>query len=408
MQLSPPRLKILFLITQLEPAGTQKGALSLARALEQRGHSVTVATMYDKGEYADLFRRRYGVEIIDLKMKPPGRASRWARVASFAGGVFRLWKLMRRGSCDVFQAFGPYSNELGPIIAWAGGIPVRVTAQRNSLKGQPARLTFLDRLVANSFLVHKIVAVSEATRRNYIEVQKIHPAKLTTIQNGIDARDFSRESIPTEDLTRLTGELALPPGARKVITIARLDPQKGHRFLIEAIPSIRNRIPNAHFLWVGEGSERENLVNQAARLGVGDCIHLLGARQDVQPLMAVSDLFVLPSLREGMSNSLLEAMALGLPVVATKVDGSSEVIQDGRTGRLVPAEDTQALAETVSSLLAAEDLRKEMAAAAREVVRNEFSAERSVSGFEQLYLELYEGRGRRLERKDGKTASGRT
>jgi glycosyltransferase involved in cell wall biosynthesis len=109
-----------------------------------------------------------------------------------------------------------------------------------------------------------------------------------------------------------------------------------------------------------------------------------------------------------MSNSLLEAMALGLPVVATKVDGSSEVIQDGRTGRLVPAEDTQALAETVSSLLAAEDLRKEMAAAAREVVQNEFSAERSVSSFEQLYLELYEGRGRPLERKDGKTASGRT
>jgi len=267
-------------------------------------------------------------------------------------------------------------------------VPIRVSSQRMSLKGSPKWLKILDRIVTNSFLVDKMVAVSEATRQFSINHERIKPEKIVTIHNSIDLDRFFTVTKKSEPLIRLRNELALPDSAFVVLVVARLHTQKGHTFLIKAIFSILRRFSETHFVFVGEGELRQSLEDQARAAGVENVVHFIGTRQDIPDLLALSDIFVLPSLWEGMPNSVLEAMAMGTPVVATNVDGTPEVINDFKTGLLVPPENSKALAEAIVTLLEKPELRQQLSEDALQWVKNNFSQDKYISGFEQLYLEL--------------------
>jgi glycosyltransferase involved in cell wall biosynthesis len=386
------KLKILLLITQMEAAGAQKAVLILARGLQRRGHVVTVVTMYDKRDYVSLFRQKYGVEIIDLEMKAPRHASLPQEVMYVIRGLARLWRLMRKRQFDVVQTFSHYSNIIGPVVAYLAGVRVRVSSQRMSLKGRSTWLLWLDRWIANSFLVEKMVSVSEGTRRFCIEVQGIKPEKLITIHNSIDLNRFSPTAIDETSIQHLRSSLGLSVHSRVVITVARLHPQKGHRFLIEAIPAVMEEFPDTHFLFVGEGELQQDLLNHVKQLELESHVHFLGARQDIPELLALSDLFVLPSLWEGLPNAVLEAMAMGTPVIATAVDGCPEVIHNGKTGLLVPPGDSDALSQAICSLLGNAELRQALACAAQHWVVENCSEEKNISAFEQLYAQLVSGK----------------
>ena len=149
----------------------------------------------------------------------------------------------------------------------------------------------------------------------------------------------------------LWAELGLPKQAVVILTLARLAPNKGHRYLVEAMPEVLRTHPNVHFVFAGEHDQAEPLIAQIKTLGLGSHIHLLGFRSDVHHLLAASDFFALPSLVEGFSLALVEALAAGLPTVATNVGGASEVIQSGQGGILVPPADSAALATALKHLL---------------------------------------------------------
>jgi glycosyltransferase involved in cell wall biosynthesis len=378
---------ILLLITQMEAAGAQKAMLVLARGLQQRGHEIVVVTMYDKSDYVQQFQKQYGVKIIDLQMKPSGVSS-VSRIKHAVKGLWRLYTLLKSPKYNVIQTFSHYSNLIGPLIAFLARVPIRVSSQRMSLKGSPKWLKILDRIVTNSFLVDKMVAVSEATRQFSINHERIKPEKIVTIHNSIDLDRFFTVTKKSEPLIRLRNELALPDSAFVVLVVARLHTQKGHIFLIKAIPSILRRFSETHFVFVGEGELRQSLEDQARAAGIEHVVHFIGTRQDIPDLLALSDVFVLPSLWEGMPNSVLEAMAMGTPVVATNVDGTPEVINDFKTGLLVPPENSKALAEAVIALLEKPELRQQLSEDALQWVKNNFSQDKYISGFEQLYLEL--------------------
>src|SRR5690606_1275288 len=218
------------------------------------------------------------VEIIDLKMKGSGRQGLFKKVTSGLAGLWRLYRLMRQGNFDVVQTFTHYSNILGPFIAWLAGVRVRVSSQRSSLKGVPSWVLSLDRLVTNSSLVDAMVTVSEGTRQFSIEREGLNPKKLFTIHNGINIQRFA--PAPTEQVEALRSVLGLPETATVVLTIARLHPQKGHRFLLQAVPEILQVYPDTHFLFVGEGELRQELEAMTQQLGVQDAVHFLGVRQD--------------------------------------------------------------------------------------------------------------------------------
>ena len=376
-------MNVLLLNTQMEAAGAQKAMLSLARGLLDQDHEVTVATMYDKGDYVRVFNEQYGLDIVDLRMKATGVRNPLRKAEALARGLFQLYRLMRKGRFDVLQTFSHYSNIIGPIVGWLAGVPARVSSQRMSLRGAPRWLLWLDRLIANSWLVHKMTAVSDETRRFSIEVEGISADKMVTIHNGIDPERY--EPCSTNESLRAQLDLC---NRFVVTTVARLHRQKGHTYLIEAMPAVINEIPNVCFLLVGEGELEPELRALIDERDLTTWVQLLGVRQDVADILSISDLFVLPSLWEGLPNTILEAMAARVPVIATEIDGCLELVESGRSGLLVPPKDSNALAKSIVNLAKDEERRKELAEYAHARVAVQYSQEANTLAYVTLYQTL--------------------
>lgn len=403
-----PTRRILLLNTLLEAGGAQKAMLQLARGLRDRGHEITVATMYDKAGCREAFEQRFGVPIVDLEMKPApsDRADRPGKLGKLwhAGrGVRRLRRLLRRQRIEVLQTFSHYSNVLGPMVARGTGVRVCVTSQRMRLEGRSPWLLRADRWISRSRLAQRMVAVSESVRTYCIEDEGIAPDHVVTIANGLDIENWPSNG-QAADRTSLRQTLGIEPDAPMVTTVARLHPQKGYEHLLEAVPGVLEAHPSAHFVWVGDGELEDALSQRIHSAKLEGRVHLTGARSDVPDLLAASDLFVLPSLWEGMPNAVLEAMAAGLPVVATAVDGTPEIVAEGETGWLVPPADGASLREAIRQALGDPARREAMGRAGRQRVERHFSLTRYVDQFEQLYAQLLGG-GDARHRPDADTGS---
>lgn len=227
--------------------------------------------------------------------------------------------------------------------------------------------------------IDRYVAVSQATADAMHAVFRVPTDKLAVIHNGVPVERYQCASDPA-----LRRALAGPGDAPVVLTVARLDRQKGHMFLLEAAQSL----PNVRFALAGEGQARAALEDRARALGVEDRVLFLGARDDIPQLLACCDLFVLPSLYEGLPLSILEAMAAGRPVVASAIPGVDEAVVHNETGLLAPPGNAVALARAMDRLLTDAALRQRLVRAARLRVHNEFSAESMVRRVMHLYEEL--------------------
>ena len=228
------------------------------------------------------------------------------------------------------------------------------------------------------------VAVSEEVEQAV--VRRLGPLRdrITTIPNGVDIDRY----VGGGDREALCDELGIPASSKLVLTAGRLTEQKGHRYLLDAWSGISRSLPDAHLLLAGDGELRADLEARA-RAGAGmRTVHVLGMREDIPRLLAACDLFVLPSLWEGLSIALLEAMAAARPIVATEVSGTTQALRDGRSGRIVPPRDVEALAKAVKDLLIDPDRARPLGEAARETVRRRFSAERQAKAYLDLYSTL--------------------
>lgn len=230
----------------------------------------------------------------------------------------------------------------------------------------------------------QLVSVSDKVEKATLE--QIGPVqnKTAIIHNGVDLRRYGN---PVGRLA-VRKSLGLGADAQVAITVGTLLRAKGHRFLIKAAAILVPQHPNLHFLFAGDGELGDELRAQARSLSVQDNIHFLGNRSDVPALLAASDLFVLPSLWEGLSMALLEAMASRKPIVATIVSGTQYVLADGKTGLLVPPGDPEALAQAIAHVLADPQHAQAMAAAAQEHVEREFSAQKQADEHIALYTRL--------------------
>jgi glycosyltransferase involved in cell wall biosynthesis len=241
---------------------------------------------------------------------------------------------------------------------------------------------FLYRLAAN--LVSGFVAVSDEVKNSMVRVIGPIGDKVTVICNGVDAKRYEG----AVDRAIVRRQLRLEPEACLIIVLATLKEPKGHRYLVEAMVPLTQRYPNLHALFVGDGPLRETLEAQVAKLNLSQHIHFLGNRHDVPELLAASDLFVLPSLWEGLAMALLEGMAAGLPIVASEVSGTVQVLTPNETGLLVPPGDTQRLVEAIEQLLSNPVQALAMGMAARRRVLQEFSAQKQAEEYLALYRRL--------------------
>jgi glycosyltransferase involved in cell wall biosynthesis len=227
-----------------------------------------------------------------------------------------------------------------------------------------------------------LVAVSRAIVRK-IEDEGRVGAPISLIYNGIDLARYSEQEV----CCTLHSEYSIAAGSPIVGVVARLDPEKGHPTLLEAWPAVRKAVPNAHLLIVGEGMERTALELQALGLGINRSVTFTGRRDDVPAVTAALDVAVLPSYREAQGLTILEAMALSRPVVASAVGGIPEMIEHGRTGLLVPPRDPEALAGAIVRVLTDHPYADTLARAGHDLVYERFCVELMVRAVETIYDE---------------------
>lgn len=235
-------------------------------------------------------------------------------------------------------------------------------------------------------MVDHFIAVSAANAQYLVESKRYAPRKITVIHNGCDLSRF-KPAAPADPGLRA----ALGIRDRDLVLLApgRLEPQKGHRVLLEAMPRILAAFPAARLVCVGDGSLRVELERQTQASRIEHSVHFVGFRSDLPNWFAIADVVVLASFWEGLPLVAIQALSAGRPIVATAVDGTPEVVINGKTGVTVPPGDPARLAEAVCDLLAHPDRRGELAAAGRRWVEERFSCERMVERTTQLYRELW-------------------
>jgi glycosyltransferase involved in cell wall biosynthesis len=228
----------------------------------------------------------------------------------------------------------------------------------------------------------RLIAVSRAIERKVADEDRAS-VPVSLIYNGIDLDRYDHQ----EPCCTLREEYGMEPGAEIVGVVARLEPEKGHPTLLDAWPTVLRHCADAYLLIVGEGTERQSLEAQARALRVAHRVVFAGRRDDIPAVTAALDVAVLPSYREAQGLTVLEAMALGRPVVASNVGGIPEMIDDGVTGLLVPPHDAPALAAAIVRLLADHPFADRLARAGHDVVHDRFCVERMVRDIEAIYEE---------------------
>ncbi len=369
---------VAFIIGSFHRGGAERDLLELIRGLDRRRFDLHV---FSASEDGDLREEYVKAEVPLLPLGIPG-----LRTLEGLRGVRRARAYLRQNDVRVLQGFGDYGSFYAAVIA--RGVPgvSLVSYQFTAGARQPLRAR-----LARAYALRRcevVVGNSDAVLRAVSKERWGRGPRLLRIYNGIDPRLFAgpdgdlREPLP-----------ALEPGAPLVGAIGRLHPIKGHAYLVAAWPEVLREEPRARLLLAGPAwpHQREAIERCVREAGCEGRVHLLGLRRDVPALLRRLDLVVVPSLAEGFANVVLEAGAAGLPVVATRVGGNPEAIEEGRTGLLVPPRDPGALAGAILALLADAGLRRRMGEQARRRVTTLFPVQEMVASYDRLYTSLAGG-----------------
>ena len=357
----PGPLDVVLMLTSFDVGGTERQMVDLVRRLDPLRFRVHLACFHKRGRLLDHVPEE--IPIREFHVRGFANPSALGQMLAF-GGWCRSIGASLVHACDL------YANIFALPAAMLAGVPVRIGNRREILTGDKSR----GQLAAQRWAyrtAHAVVANSSAARAQ-LAVEGVPEERLRLIPNGLDLSRFTPQR---------------PPAAiRRIVTVANLRAEKGHDTILAAAPAILERHPDATFTFAGDGPRRDALETFARALGVAERVRFLGECQDVAPVLAASDLFVLPSRSEAFPNAVIEAMAAGLPVVASRVGGIPEVVRHGENGVLVPPDDPQAVADAILGLMDRRDEAAALGAAARADVARDYTIDRMVERFEDLYL----------------------
>lgn len=351
-------------VLTLDPGGQEYVVLQLAERLQRRGMRSPVVALAGGALMEEAHRR--GVRAFDLGKKAGLDPSLFVRLAG----------LLRRERVDVVHTHNFAPLIYGTLAARALGLPTL-----NTRHGRAPLSTH--RLIWS--LTRRAVAVSEDARRELVRHNRIAPDKVSVILNGVDIAAFG---APGGDGSELRHELRLPADATVFGIVARLAPEKDHATLLEAFRLLLRGGADACLVVIGGGPLEGALRSQAERSGLSERVRFLGFRTDIPALLRCLDVFVLSSTMEGISLTLLEAMAASLPIVATDVGGNREVVIEGVTGLLVPDGNPEAMASAMASLHRDPERARALGASGRERAVRVFDIEQMVDAYVALYESL--------------------
>ena len=369
------RTRVVYMAHAFMVGGAEEMVLNLVRHLPERFEPV-VCCINQAGPIGEEIEKT-GVPFYVFHLDPGVRRPLH---------VLEIQRRLRELKPDIVHTFLLTASLYGRLAAILAGVPIVIGTEVNIYENKRPHHALAERFLMRG--TDRVVVSAESVRDFYIKQVHAAPAKVDVIYNAVD---FSQLQTTTSR-EALRASVGVPTGAPLAGIIARLTEQKAHRYLFEAMASTPG-LEATHLLVVGDGELRDELRAMTDRLGLSARVHFLGGRRDLGDLLAAIDVFVMPSLWEGLPLSMVLAMGAGLPVVATRVAGIPEVVQDEATGLLVPPADAPAFGAALARLIADPGLRQEMGAAASAFVRPRFGVDGYVASVSDLYDRLLIGKG---------------
>ena len=363
---------ILYLTSSSAIGGAERLVLDTVARLDRNIFAPRVASLFGPGDLTERCRAIH-VEAHNLNLRSLCRI----------GEIRKLKTLLKRIRPDIIQSCGLRADIWGRMFKKISGAKCFVSTIHNVDPWRQWYHVLLDR--GTACRTDLFIAVSEAVRKTRIEREKFPPEKIRTIYNGIDARQY--ENLPERVTARAVFGLS-ESDAPVIGILANLRKQKGHLDVIDTLPSLCNQFPAIRFIFAGKDYTEGEAARRAAERGVKEHIVFPGFIDDPKHLFGAADMFLLPSYWEGMPVSVLEAMAAGVPIIATPVGGVPEIIEDGKTGLLIPPGDREALLNALATLANRPELSRTLVDNARKRVVEHFDIDIMVKRYEHEYLKL--------------------
>ncbi len=365
-------VRVLFVVPELPVGGAERIITKLLPAMDPAKFRVSLICIGEEGE---LFEQLVSMGIDAKALHASGKPNA-------AKALRKLSAVMRRAKPDVVIVAGAGTAVIGRLAGLLNNVKHRVVWLHSS---RVDRTGFVRDLVDRSLMpfTSRFLGVTDAQLGFMETVCKFPATKIRIVRNGVDS-----ESFQTPDGWNPRDDLGLDPGRPVVAMVARLQPVKDHITFLNAAKTVLDSLPQTTFLLIGDGPQRGELESLCQQLGISDSVHFAGTRLDIDRLLPAIDVHVLSSHSEGLPMAVLEGMACGKPVICTDVGGTSEIIEHGVSGYLVPPGDPAPLAAHLMTLLTNSDLAERMGAAGKRRVESEFSLTDSVTEFEKFIAEL--------------------
>jgi glycosyltransferase involved in cell wall biosynthesis len=354
--------------------GSQEHTRLLSCGLKSKGHAVTMICRH--GSLVDAYRRE-ALETIPVELRDRVKAARF------------LVRLIKERKFDVVHTH----NRDGDIAGLIAGRTASVSAVVSTVHAYINRdkfgnrkmnvpLWFYNKIL--KFLPHRIIVLSQGLKKHILEELKVNPEKISCIMNSVDLTKlkFSKES---EEIKK---ELNISANTKIIGCVGKMIFLKGYQYLVDSAKEILQQFPDVKFILVGDGNQRKVLEQKVKEYGIQKNFIFLGEREDTIKILKAFDIFVHPSLSEGLPRVVMEAQGLKIPVIATSIGGTPEVVKDGKTGILIPPKNSTALSKAMISLLKDDKKREQMGEIGRETIEEKFSHIRMINETESLFLQL--------------------
>ncbi len=386
-QPTPPHIRVLQMCAV--DFTVRQFLVPLVERLQRDGYQVSVACSSGP-HFEELIARG-----IDMRENPVARSG---NVFLHARSLWNTYRLLRRERFDVIHVHTPVAALIGRLAARLAGVPVKIyTAHGFYFHDQMSGLARNAHIGLEKFGAacgDFILTVSDEDRSTAIKLGIAKPDRIETILNGIDTRHFDPDRFPSDERLKVRAQWGIPPEAPVAGMVGRLVREKGFFEFFEAAARVIQKFPAARFLVVGDvlpsdyDANRDAMRARIDELGLKDRIIFTGLVQDTAPALSIMNVFCLPSYREGMPVSLLEAMAMGCACVPTDIRGCREEIVDGESGYLIPTKESQPLADRISDFFGDPDLARRMGNAARQRVLDRFDIDKILDHQSAIYERL--------------------
>ncbi len=379
--MSNMRCKILYVIDNIEFGGGERVFSQIIRGLNKERFSVFVAS--NPGGIFEKKLMEVGINIDPLDMTHRYNI----------GTISQLKKIIKTRDVQIVHSQGGRADFFARTAARIANVPIIISSMAMLVEGYDVSILrkglyiLIDRWTER--WVNKFIVLSEAMRQSLIKRHKIPPENIVKIYNGIEIEEYNPDlkEVRNKKL-EVKRVLGLKNDVLVIGAIGRLVWQKGFEYLIRAAPEVLDKFPKARFLIVGEGPLKNKLILISEKLNVADRITFAGFRSDIKEILASIDVLAMPSLLEGLPMVLLEAMAMAKTIVATRIDGITEVLENDKTGLLVTAKNSHALAEAIVGILNDKAKANFFGQNAREVAKERFSVKKMVEEIELAYEKL--------------------